>query len=78
MPKPKPEEDAPKKAPTMPRTVSSQIAAARAAKGLTQRQLALALNIDTRVVQLVEQGKYQKDMALAQRMARKLGFVLKK
>ena len=71
------EEDG-KKAPAIPRTISSQLAAARSAKGLTQRQLALALNIDTKTVQLMEQGKHPKDMALAQRMARHLGCVLKK
>ena len=72
------DEDDGKKAPAIPRTISSQLAAARSAKGLTQRQLALALNIDTKTVQLMEQGKYPKDMALAQRMARHLGCVLKK
>ena len=71
-------EDDDTKTPLMPRNVCSQLSAARAAKGMTQRQLALALNIDTKTVQLVEQGKYPRDMALAQRMARKLGIVIKK
>ena len=77
-PKPITDQDLEKKAQPMPRGIGTQLATARSAKGMTQRQLALALNIDTKTVQLMEQGKHPKDMALAQKMAKKLGCVLKK
>ena len=77
-PKPVKDDDLEKKAQTIPRSIGTQLATARSAKGMTQRQLALSLNIDTKTVQLMEQGKHPKDMALAQRIARKLGCVLKK
>lgn len=76
--KPVTDDDLEKKAQQIPRGIGTQLATARSAKGMTQRQLALALNIDTKTVQLMEQGKHPKDMALAQKMARKLGCVLKK
>ena len=62
----------------MPRSVAAQLSSARSAKGMTQRQLALALHIDTKTVQLVEQGRHPKDMALAQKMAKQVGCMLKK
>ena len=62
----------------LPRGISSQLLAGRVAKKMSQKDLATQLNIPVKIIQEIETHKYKRDMALAQRMAKKLGIVLTK
>ena len=62
----------------LPRGISSQLLAGRVAKKMSQKDLATQLNIPVKTIQEIEAHKYKRDMALAQRMAKKLGIVLTK
>ena len=58
----------------MPRTVVSQLVAGRIAKNLKQKDLASMINVDIRVIQDIEANRADYDMALAQKIAGKLGI----
>ena len=60
----------------MPRNVVSQLVAGRIAKSLKQKDLASMLNVDVRVIQDIEANRADYDMALAQKIAGKLGIKL--
>lgn len=62
----------------LPRGISTQLLAGRVAKKMSQKDLATQLNIPVKTIQEIEAHKYKRDMALAQRMAKKLGIVLTK
>tara|TARA_Y100000813_G_C23995517_1_gene273287 strand:+ start:273 stop:641 length:369 start_codon:yes stop_codon:yes gene_type:complete len=62
----------------LPRGISTQLLAGRVAKKMSQKDLATQLNIPVKTIQEIETHKYKRDMALAQRMAKKLGIVLTK
>ena len=62
----------------MPRDISIQLVAGRVAKKMSQKDLATQLNIPIKTIQDIETHKYKRDMALAQRIAKKLGIQLKK
>ena len=62
----------------MPRNIVSQLVAGRIAKNLKQKDLATSLNIDLRIIQDIEANRANHDMALAQRIAGKLGIKLVK
>ena len=62
----------------LPRGISAQLLAGRVAKKMSQKDLATQLNIPVKTIQEIETHKYKRDMALAQRMAKKLGIVLTK
>lgn len=62
----------------LPRGISAQLLAGRVAKKMSQKDLATQLNIPVKIIQEIEAHKYKRDMALAQRMAKKLGIVLTK
>ena len=68
----------PGKIEMLPRSISSQLLAGRVAKKMTQKDLATQLNIPVKAIQEIEAHKYKRDMALAQRVAKKLGIVLVK
>lgn len=68
----------PEKIVQLPRNISAQLLAARVAKKLKQQELANQLNIPLKTIQEIESHRYKNDMALAQRIARKLGCQLKK
>ena len=58
----------------MPRNVVSQLVAGRIAKSLKQKDLASMLNVDIRVIQDLEANRADYDMALAEKIAGKLGI----
>lgn len=62
----------------MPRNIIIQLVAARVAKKLSQKQLAQMMNFDLKTIQDIESYRANKDMALAQKIARKLGITLVK
>lgn len=62
----------------LPRSISGQLLAGRVGKKMSQKDLATQLNIPVKTIQEIEAHKYKRDMALAQRMAKKLGIVLTK
>ena len=62
----------------LPRGISAQLLAGRVAKKMSQKDLATQLNIPVKTIQEIETHKYKRDMALAQRVAKKLGIVLAK
>ena len=68
----------PGKIEMLPRQISAQLLAGRVAKKMSQKDLATQLNIPVKTIQEIETHKYKRDMALAQRMAKKLGIVLTK
>ena len=64
----------------LPRNISVQLVAARVAHvpKITQKDLANQLNIPIKTIQDIEQHRYQRDMALAQRIARHLKVKLER
>ena len=68
----------PGKIEMLSRGISTQLLAGRVAKKMSQKDLATQLNIPVKIIQEIESHKYKRDMALAQRMAKKLGIVLTK
>lgn len=60
------------------RDISVQLIAGRVAKKMSQKDLATQLNVPIKTIQDIEAHKYKRDMALAQRIAKKLGIQLKK
>ena len=64
----------------LPRAIGAQLMAARHAHvpKLSQKDLALQLNIPQKTIQDIEQHRHENNMALAQRIARHLGVKLVK
>lgn len=60
------------------RDISVQLVAGRVAKKMSQKDLATQLNVPIKTIQDIESHKYKRDMALAQRIAKKMGIQLKK
>ena len=60
------------------RDISVQLVAGRVAKKISQKDLATQINVPIKTIQDIEAHKYKRDMALAQRIAKKLGIQLKK
>jgi len=67
-----------KKIELLPHHICMQLSTARTAKKIKQGDLAKKLNIDVKIIKDIENNKYKKDMALAQRIAQTLGIKLKK
>ena len=67
-----------KKIESLPHHICMQLSTARTAKKIKQGDLAKKLNIDVKIIKDIENNKYKKDMALAQRIAQALGIKLKK
>lgn len=68
----------PEKIVMMPREISVQLVAGRVAKKMSQKDLATQLNVPLKTIQDIESHRYKRDMHLAQRIAKKLGIILKK
>ena len=62
----------------MPKNIVAQLITFRTTKKKSQKDVANSLNLNIKVIQDIERGKYKKDMRLAQRIATSLGGQLKK
>lgn len=72
------DEDEPKKLPTVGIVVGKQIAQARCAKKLSQKELAAKINMLPNVVQQYENGKALRNNSLLAKFERVLGVKLKR
>ena len=62
----------------LPRNIIVQLVAARVAQKLSQKDLANRLNLDIKTIQKIESFKHEKNMALAQKIAKCLKISLVK